>query len=109
MAKKKDEMEMTSIAPDGINIPLEPREEKLIPSMLPGEPATEEDKRHYVSREKKKEVLTLFLMLFPSLIITGLVTGFAVLSLSIIAIALFFYQAVIIKNFLDDYYFTYID
>ncbi len=54
-----------------------------------------------VSQKVRKSMLTAFILLFPSLVIVSLMGG---LPLSMYAIALFFYQAVLIKNFIDDHY-----
>ncbi len=56
------------------------------------------------TEKAKKSVLTAFILLFPSLIITGLTTLQPSTAVSVIAIALFFYQAVLVKNFIDDHY-----
>lgn len=53
------------------------------------------------SKLTKKAVFTSFILLFPSLIIVSLMAD---LPIKFYAIALFFYQAILIKNFLDDYY-----
>ena len=57
-----------------------------------------------VTENTKKAVLTSFILLFPSLIIAGLTTLEPSIAMSVLAIALFFYQAVLIKNLLDDHY-----
>lgn len=57
-----------------------------------------------ITPEQRKSVLTTFIILFPSLLITCLISYFGVLPVSMIAIALFFYQAVLLKNFVGDYY-----
>ena len=54
-----------------------------------------------VSESTRKAMLTAFILLFPSLIIVSFMAN---LPLQFYAIALFFYQAVLIKNFLDDHY-----
>ena len=54
-----------------------------------------------VSKKVRKSMLTAFVLLFPSLMVVSLMGD---LPLSIYAIALFFYQAVLIKNFIDDQY-----
>ena len=61
-------------------------------------------KKKPITENTKKAVLTAFILLFPSLIIAGLTTLEPSIAMSILAIALFFYQAVLIKNFLDDHY-----
>lgn len=54
-----------------------------------------------ISQKVRKSMLTAFVLLFPSLMIVSLMGK---LPLSMYAIALFFYQAVLIKNFIDDHY-----
>jgi len=54
-----------------------------------------------VPESAKKAVLTSFILLFPALVIVSLMAN---LPLKFYAIALFFYQAILIKNFLDDHY-----
>ena len=61
-------------------------------------------KKNKVSESMKKSVLTSFILLFPSLLIASLTTLKPSPSMSGLAIALFFYQAILIKNFIDDYY-----
>ncbi len=57
-----------------------------------------------VTPEEKKSVLTTFIMMFPAMLITSLTALWAPLEISLIAIALFFYQAVLLKNFVNDHY-----
>jgi len=57
-----------------------------------------------VTEQTKKSVLTSFILLFPALVIAGLSTLPPSTAMSVLAIALFFYQAVLIKNFVDDHY-----
>ena len=54
-----------------------------------------------VPEKVRKSMLTAFVLLFPCLVI---VSFMARLPLSLYAIALFFYQAVLVKNFIDDHY-----
>ncbi len=54
-----------------------------------------------VSEKVRRSMLTAFVLLFPSLIIVSLM---AKLPLMVYAIAWFFYQAVLVKNFIDDHY-----
>ena len=53
---------------------------------------------------EKKSVLTTFILLFPSMIIAILTTFETSTSNSILAILLFFYQAILLKSFVDDHY-----
>ena len=57
-----------------------------------------------VTELEKKTVLTFFILLFPSMIITGLTTAPNSLSTTLLALALFCYQAILLKNFVDDHY-----
>ena len=57
-----------------------------------------------VTESMKKSVLTSFILLFPALLIASLTTLKPSTAMSALAIALFFYQAILIKNFIDDYY-----
>ena len=57
-----------------------------------------------VTEGMKKSVLTSFILLFPALLIASLTTLKPSPAMSALAIALFFYQAILIKNFIDDYY-----
>lgn len=59
-----------------------------------------------IPEEKKKSVLTSFILLFPSLLMATLITLQKSIVLSSLAVALFFYQSILIKNFLDDHYKT---
>ena len=55
-----------------------------------------------VRPEQRKAVLTAFILLFPSLLIGLLTMTNATTAKSVFAVLIFFYQAVIIKNFIDD-------
>jgi len=59
------------------------------------------NKTKKVSDKMKKSTLTFFIMLFPALIMVSL---FGNLPYVFYAILLFFYQSILIKNFLDDHY-----
>ena len=61
-------------------------------------------KKKRMSKEKKREILTIFILLFPSLLITLLVASFGIVYISGFAIALFFFQAILIKNFVGDHF-----
>ena len=61
-------------------------------------------KKKKVTEGMKKSVLTSFILLFHTLLIASLTTLKPSLEMSALAIALFFYQAILIKNFIDDYY-----
>tara|TARA_R100001530_G_C4205653_1_gene125960 strand:- start:328 stop:498 length:171 start_codon:yes stop_codon:yes gene_type:complete len=53
--------------------------------------------------EKRKDILSLLVILFPSLLI-ALTAGMVDLYGLVIRVLLLGYQFVILKNFLDDYY-----
>uniref|UniRef100_A0A6M3JID4 Uncharacterized protein n=1 Tax=viral metagenome TaxID=1070528 RepID=A0A6M3JID4_9ZZZZ len=57
-----------------------------------------------VTEIERKTVLTFFILLFPSMVITGLTTVPNSWFNTLLAIALFFYQAILLKNFIDDHY-----
>lgn len=59
-----------------------------------------------VTKEQKRAVLTTFLLLFPSLVIAGLTALPPSAEMSALAIAMFFYQAILLKNFVDDQFST---
>ena len=53
-------------------------------------------------KKKNKQILTFFLVMFPSLLLSGDYGSLAVNL--VLKAALLFYQFVILKAFLDDYY-----
>lgn len=57
-----------------------------------------------ITEKGRRSVLTAFILLFPSMVIAGLSTLEPTVEMSMLAIALFFYQAVLVKNFIDDHY-----
>lgn len=57
-----------------------------------------------ITEKGRRSVLTAFILLFPSMVIAGLSTLEPTVEMSTLAIALFFYQAVLVKNFIDDHY-----
>jgi len=62
------------------------------------------EKKPVVKRKKDKKVLTLFLMIVPSLLIaltSNIISPITQISFQIL---LLFFQLVIFKNLLDDYY-----
>ena len=61
-------------------------------------------KKKHISEKAKKSVLTSFILLFPSMMLAGLSMLEPSIPMAAMAIALFFYQAVLIKNFIDDHY-----
>jgi len=59
-------------------------------------------KKKVVDKTTKKKILTLFLLTFPTIIITAVPSGNW--TLMMIRILLGIYQIVIIKNFIDEFY-----
>lgn len=59
-----------------------------------------------VTPEQKTATKIAFNLLFPSLLITGIAIFIGTIPTSIIAICLFFYQASLIKQFIDSNYGT---
>jgi len=55
-----------------------------------------------ISKEYKKAMLSTFILLFPCLLITLLVCSFGDFKISSFAVALFVFQAILIKNFIED-------
>jgi len=64
---------------------------------------TKKEKKQ-VSERERKTVLTFFILLFPSMIIAGITTMPTSWFNSGLALALFCYQAILLKNFVDDHY-----
>lgn len=58
-----------------------------------------------LSTGEKKSVWTTFTLLFPSLLLTfiSIIVEISI-EISIIAILLFFYQAILLKSFVENYY-----
>ncbi len=62
-------------------------------------------KKKTLTSSEKKSVWTTFTLLFPSLILTLIITIFPrSLEISVVAILLFFYQAILLKSFVEAYY-----
>ncbi len=57
-----------------------------------------------LSLVEKKSVLTTFILLFPTVLITVLTTRPTSTFISAFALALFIFQAILIKNFVKDHY-----
>ena len=53
---------------------------------------------------EKKSVLTTFVLLFPSMLIAIIATVNSSVFIAGLAIALFCYQAILLKSFVDDHY-----
>ncbi len=63
-------------------------------------------KKKELTETEKKSVLTTFILLFPSMIIAILTMAETSIFIGILAIALFCYQAILLKNFIGDHYAT---
>jgi hypothetical protein len=59
-----------------------------------------EDKKSKKPVKKNQAILTVFILLFPVLLLamTGMVADW------VLKISLFFYEAILLKNFIDDHY-----
>jgi hypothetical protein len=66
--------------------------------------AKKEEVSDEVTPTEKKSVLTTFVLLFPSVIIAMLTTFETSILTCVLAVALFCYQAILIKSFVDDHY-----
>ena len=64
------------------------------------------EKRKKLTPEEKRSTWTFFIILFPSLILATMLTFQRSIEGIVIGIFLFFYQAVILKKFTEDYYFV---
>ncbi len=61
-------------------------------------------KKKSLTKEQKRSTWTFFTILFPSLILTIALTFPRTIETTAVGILLFFYQAVILKKFTEDYY-----
>ncbi len=61
-------------------------------------------KKKVITREQKRSTWIFFMLLFPSLILTIILTFPRGRELIITGVLLFFYQAIILKRFIEDYY-----
>lgn len=61
-------------------------------------------KKKEISPAEKKSVMTTFILLLPSMLITILTTRETSIFICGFAIALFCFQAILIKNFVGDHY-----
>jgi len=57
-----------------------------------------------LSEKQKRSTWTFFTILFPSLLLTMILTFQRTIEFVVIGVLLFFYQAVILKKFTEDYY-----
>lgn len=58
-------------------------------------------KNQKVTPEDRRRTLTLFMLLFPSLIITAIAAITGTIGSTLLCLALFFYQAVVLKNYVE--------
>jgi len=63
-----------------------------------------EKKKKRITHKQKKGTWTFFTLLFPSLLLGVLLTFPRSIELSFIGALLFFYQAVLLKNFIERFY-----
>ena len=61
-------------------------------------------KKKHLTKEQKRSTWTFFTLLFPSLILTIILTFPRTVEFAITGILLFFYQAILLKKFTEDYY-----
>lgn len=57
-----------------------------------------------LTREQKRSTWTFFTILFPSLLLTMILSFPRTIEFVVTGVLLFFYQAVILKKFTEDYY-----
>jgi len=62
------------------------------------------EKKKPLTREQKRSTWTFFTILFPSLILTIALTFPRTIETTAIGVLLFFYQAIILKKFTEDFY-----
>jgi len=58
-----------------------------------------------INVEEKKKLFALFILFFPGLIAVFIPTGIGFLSAFALKVLIIFYQFIILKNFLDSYYY----
>ena len=62
-------------------------------------------KKKVLTKNEKRSVWTSFTLLFPSLLLTFICLLFPrSIEISVVAILLFFYQAILLKSFVENYY-----
>jgi len=61
-------------------------------------------KKKLISDKQRKSVWTFFTLLFPSLLLTLLLSFSRTIEFNILGILLFFYQAILLKNFIEKHY-----
>lgn len=63
-----------------------------------------EKERKEVTPIEQKSVLTTFVLLFPSMLIALIAIVHSSIFIAVLAIALFCYQAILLKSFVSDHY-----
>ena len=67
--------------------------------------ANKSNKKKELSSSEKKSIWTTFTLLFPSLILTIVIAIIPrSIEISLLSILLFFYQAILLKSFVENYY-----
>ena len=56
-------------------------------------------KKKTINKTESKVVLTTFLLIFPSMILTGIATANSSIGYAAVALSLWFYQAILIQNY----------
>lgn len=64
----------------------------------------QKEKRKALNPQQKKSIWTFFTLLFPSLLLTMLVNFPRSIVSSVMGILLFFYQAILLKDFVEKHY-----
>jgi ABC-type phosphate/phosphonate transport system permease subunit len=61
----------------------------------------DEEKKKEIDPKQKATMFTIFTLFFPSLIITGIATASTSLGMAAVCIALFIYQAALLKKYVE--------
>jgi len=61
-------------------------------------------KKRVINPVKQKAMLTVFMLMFPCFLITMWAALMTTVGIAVSSILLFFFQAVLIKNFVDGHY-----
>jgi len=64
----------------------------------------QKERKKPLTQEQKRSTWTFFTILFPSLLLTMILTFPRMIEFVVTGILLFFYQAIILKKFTEDYY-----
>ena len=63
-----------------------------------------EKKKREITPEERKATNTAFLLMFPSVIIACIAAFYAPVVVSVLAVLVTFYQFLMLKKFIEDYY-----